>query len=122
MIPPVVIRQLGLLLAGLYFVAQIWGVIPLMSSHAGHAATGPAVCGSCNEGSAGPPLRAHHAGDADDVDHHHALQDLIGLLAGMFPRAEIALARTAIASRVPRSLAEAAAVRLERPPKSFLSI
>jgi hypothetical protein len=121
MIPPALIHRLGFLLAGAYFVAQIFGVIPLMSSHSAHAAAGSLVCYT-KDGSGGQPQLGHHAGDTDDLVHHHTLQDLMGVFAALPNRVDIPLVHVTVAPRSPRPLAEAEAVRLDRPPKPDLSI
>jgi hypothetical protein len=69
----------------------------------------------------GIPQDHHHAGDADDPAHHHALLDLNGVLVQPFIALESIL-HIALEVSAPRALAEADAVLLERPPKPFLSV
>jgi hypothetical protein len=118
MIRQAALRRLGPLFVGLYFVAQICGVIPLESCYSAHAGIGPSVLFECKVGK----VALHHSGDADDAAAHHALQDLIGVLALLPDRSEIAFVHAAIIVRHTQSLAEADPVLLERPPKRFLSI
>jgi hypothetical protein len=120
MIPPAVKRKLGLLLAGLYLAAQIRGVIPLVSAQSAHAAIGVAVCCEDESGSA-PHKHGHHLGDTDDVARHHVLQDLTGTFDWLPASNDIPVVHVAI-TLAPRPLTEADALRLERPPKSHLSI
>jgi hypothetical protein len=121
MIPLAVKRKLGLLLAGLYLAARICGVSPLVSSESAHVAISVAVC--CEDGSgSGPHKHGHHAGDGDDVAHHHLLQDLTGTVAWLPASNDIPVVHIAITLAAPRPFTEADAPRLERPPKSHLSI
>jgi hypothetical protein len=93
-------RRLGPIFVGLYLIVQICGVAPLMSCHSAHAGAASSLLAECSDGTL-PHQNRHHAGDADDAVHHHALQ-------------EPALALSA--------LIEADPVLLERPPKPFLSV
>jgi hypothetical protein len=115
-------RRLGPLLVGLYLIAQICGVAPLISCHSAHAAAGPLVLSECQGDIGAFPHDHHHAGDADDAAHHHALQDLNGVFGWLPDGSEIALVHIAIMPPAPRALATAEPVLLERPPKAFLSI
>jgi hypothetical protein len=67
------------------------------------------------------PQDHHHAGDADDTAHHHALLDLNGVLVQSTVVVN-SVVHLAIEANAPRSLAEADVVLLERPPKPFLSV
>jgi hypothetical protein len=118
MIRQAALRRLGPLFVGLYFIAQICGVIPLESCYSAHAGVGPLVLSECKVGKVAP----HHGGDADDAAAHHALQDLSGVLALLPDRTEIALAHAATIVRRTQSLAETDPVLLERPPKRVPSI
>jgi len=120
MIPRAIVRRLGPLLVGLYVVAQIGGVIPLMSCHSAHAAGSLVLSGCKHAGEA--PREHHHPGDADDVAHHHALQDLNGVLAQPSVPIENHIVHVGIRRAAPRSLVGAGAVLLERPPKPFLLV
>jgi hypothetical protein len=120
MISTVTMRRLGLWLIALYVFALVGGVTPLIHIVSAHA--GAPLTLSANGGDGAIPAQGHHhAGDVDDVVHHHALQDLTGVIA-LLPRDGIALVHVSIGPRVSRALAEADTVRLERPPKPILSI
>src|SRR5580693_3602862 len=78
MISTATMRRLSLWLIGLYALAVIGGVVPLIDVDSAHAGTPSTV--SEHKGCA-VPAQHHHAGDADDAAHHHVLQDLIGVFA-----------------------------------------
>jgi hypothetical protein len=120
MISTTIMRRIGPLLVGLYVVAQICGVIPLMSLDSAHAAPGTHLLSECKQ-TGSLPQNHHHAGDADDAVHHHALQDLNGVLVQSSVVAN-SIVHIAIEVSAPRALVEADVVLLERPPKPFLSI
>ena len=122
MIPTAAIRHLGPWLAGLFLAAQIFGVVPLMSSHSAHAAGGTLLLSVCEDGIDTHPHSRHYPGNSDDAAHHHALQDLNGVLAWAPDRNEVALVHIAVTPRTACALAEADPVLLDRPPKPFLSI
>jgi hypothetical protein len=120
MISSAIVRRLGPLLIGLYVLAQICGVIPLMSRDSAHAAPATHMLSDCKQ-TGTLPQNHHHAGDADDAVHHHALQDL----NGVFVQSSVvgnSIVQIAIEVSAPRALVEAEVVLLERPPKSFLSV
>jgi hypothetical protein len=114
------LRRLGPWLIGLYVLALFGGVIPLVISHSAHTGASLTLSES-RDGTGAIPLGHHHAGDADDVSQHHALQDLTGVLAWLPDRDDKAIVHVAIAA-APRALTEADAIRLEHPPKQLLSI
>jgi hypothetical protein len=122
MIATAATRRLGPWLAGLFLAAQIFGVVPLMRCHSAHAAGGTLLLSACEDGTDTRSLGHHHAGDSDDAAHHHALQDLNGVLAWVPDRSEIALIHIAVTPRAARALTEADPILLERPPRPFLSI
>ena len=115
-------RRLGSWLVGLFLIAQICGVAPLIKCHSAHAAAGRLVLSECKGDIGAFPHDRHHAGDADDAAHHHALQDLNGVFGWLPDRSEIAVVRLAMTAPPPRALVAADPVLLERPPKAFLSI
>jgi hypothetical protein len=122
MISTAAMRRLGPWLAGLFLAAQIFGVVPLMSCYSAHAAEGTLLL-SAGEGGIDTHSHGHHyPGDSDDAAHHHALQDVNGVLAWVPDRNEVALVHIAVPPPLPRALAESDPVLLERPPKPFLSI
>jgi hypothetical protein len=121
MIPTATIRRLSRWLIGLYALAVIGGVVPLVHVESAHA--GAPLMVSDYESEAGTiPQGPHHAGDADDVAAHHVLQDLTGLAACLPGGDDIAIEHVAAPWAAPRALTEADAIRLERPPKPILSI
>src|SRR5262249_45187298 len=119
MISTVAMRRLGPWLVGLYVLAVVAGVMPLMRVCNTHAVVPLAF----SESSAPlPPQGHHHAGDADDLAPHHALQDLTGVLDWRPAAAGLADVHAAMIAFPARALAEADPVLLERPPRTFLSI
>lgn len=122
MIPIAAVRRLGRWLAALYVVAQICGVVPLMSCHSAHAGADPLVLSECTSGARAVPQGHHHAGDADDAADHHVLQDLNGVLGFSVDCCEVVWVHIVTPAATQRALVEADPIVLERPPKSFLSI
>jgi hypothetical protein len=119
MISTATLRRLGPWLVGLYVLAMVAGVMPLIRACNAHAVASLAVS---EPSGLIVPQGHHHAGDADDLAHHHALQDLTGVLDWR-PAGAALLAVHAVMIAFPaRALAEADPVLLERPPKTFLSI
>jgi len=119
MISTATMRRLGPWLVGLYVLAMVAGVVPLMRACNAHAVAPLAV----SESSAPlPPQGHHHAGEADDLAHHHALQDLTGVLDWRPVGAGLANLHVGGIALPARALAEADPVVLERPPRTFLSI
>lgn len=114
-------RRLGPLLVGLYLIAQICGVVPLMSCHSAHAATGSSALYECKGGFGVLPQGHHYSGGAHN-SVHHSLQDLSGVLGCSAPVCQIAWVRTVTPPPAPRALAEADTVVLERPPKPVLFV
>jgi hypothetical protein len=80
MISAATMRRVTPWLVGLYVLALIGGIIPLVSTDSAHA--GPLIVLSDSKAAGGElPGNHHHAGDADDAATHHALQDLTGILS-----------------------------------------
>jgi hypothetical protein len=111
-------RRFGQWLIGLYVLAIAGGFMPLVASYSGHG-VGSAVAEVTRGAGAHDH---HHLGDADDAAHHHVLQDLTGALAWPPGQAAAHVVHVAMMPVAPPPLIEADAVRLERPPKPFLSI
>jgi hypothetical protein len=111
-------RRFGRWLIGLYVLAMLGGFLPLVASYSGHG--GASMVAEVTRG-AGAHER-HHLGDADDAAHHHVLQDLTGALARLPDSDHTPVVPVAMSPAVPPSLIEAQVIRLERPPKTFLSI
>jgi len=123
MISTAAMHRLSPWFVGLFLFAQIFGVIPLISCHSAHAAGGASIlCEHETDADAPPQSHHHHLGDADDAAHHHALQDLSGVMASALDRREESLVHIVITAPAPRALAPADQIRLERPPKSVLSV
>jgi hypothetical protein len=121
MIPMAAKRRLSPWLVGLFFVAQIVAVVPLVSSHTAHVAETELVC--CKDGSTGSvPQGHHHHGDADGFIQHHELQDLNGSLTCLVNSCENAFVHVGSTAYAPSALAEADPILLERPPKALLSV
>jgi hypothetical protein len=115
-------RRLGPWLLGLFLIAQIFGVPPLVGGHAAHVAGIHSVLLE-PLGVTVKTAQAHHkTGDADGSDQHHALHDLNGVLADSVDRHATALVRVVAPKRASNALVAADPVLLERPPKSRLSV
>jgi hypothetical protein len=114
-------RWLGPWFVGLFLIAQIVGVVPLISSHTAHVVETELVISKDNVGTGGIPQSHHHHGDADGLIQHHELQDLNGAFTYLVT-CEIAFVHVAITAYAPNTLAEAYPTLLERPPKHLLSI
>jgi hypothetical protein len=113
-------RRLGICLAGLFFIAQVCGVVQLLGEHTAHVTESQqilaiaTVAGNASHGH-------HHNGDADGAIQHHELQDLNGAPACLIAGSELPLAHAAITAYVSEALTESRPVLLERPPKPLLS-
>jgi hypothetical protein len=114
-------RRLGPWLVGLYLIAQIFGVAPLVGGHTAHVAGIHSVLCEAAD-AAGVPQSHHETGDADGSVQHHALHDLTGVLAGIVGRHESPLVHVVAPACASNALVAADPVLLERPPKSRLSI
>jgi hypothetical protein len=111
-------RRFGRWLIGLYVLAIAGGFLPLVASYSGHGVAS-AVAEVTRGGGAHDH---HHLGDADDAAHHHVLQDLTGALAWPPGEAAAPVVHVAMMPAAVPPLIAANVVRLERPPKSCLSI
>jgi len=120
MIAMAAMRRLCPWLVGLFLIAQIFGVVPLMSEHTAHAAESQLVHFKGNASGGSIPQGHHHHGDADGFIQHHELQDLNCAFTCVVC-CEIAFVHVAITARAPSALAEADRILLERPPKPLLS-
>jgi hypothetical protein len=116
-------RRFNAWIGGLFLIAQVFAVVPLISKHATHEAESALVLSNENVriGSI-PQGHYHHHGDADGFIEHHELQDLNGTLISLGSRCEIAIVRVASIAYVPDAVAEGDPILLERPPKPILSI
>jgi hypothetical protein len=114
-------RRLSRWLIGLFFIAQICGIAPLLGEHTAHATESQLVlahttiAGNVSHGH-------HHDGDADGAIQHHELQDLNGAPAYLVAGSKLPLVRIAVTAHVSDALTEGSPVLLERPPKPLLSV
>jgi hypothetical protein len=120
MFPTAVARRLGPWVVGIFFVAQIFGVFPLVSEHTAHLAEADFTPSQNCVCTANTP-HEHYHGDADGFVQHHELQDLSGVLICAAGQCEIGLVHVAVSIYSPHALAEGSPIFLERPPKSLLS-
>jgi hypothetical protein len=105
---------------GVFLLAQIFGVFPLVSEHTAHIAQADfTVAQNCV--CTGYVPHGHYQGDADGSVQHHELQDLSGVLTCAAGPCVSGLIHVAVSLYAPRALAEGNPIFLERPPKSFLS-
>jgi hypothetical protein len=115
------LRRLGTWLAGLFFIAQVCGVVHLLGEHTAHVTESQLVLATATV--AGNASHSHHHdGDADGAIQHHELQDLNGAPTCLIAGCELTLAHIAITAYVSDALVESHPVLLERPPKHFLSV
>ena len=121
MIAMAAMRRLCPWVVGLFLVAQVFGVVPLMSGHTAHVAESELALSKDSASTGSVPQGHHHHGDADGFIQHHELQDLNGAFTYVIT-CEIAFVHVAITAYAPNALAEACPTLLERPPKHLLSI
>jgi hypothetical protein len=123
MIPKATMRRLGAWFAGLFLIAQIFGVVPLISERATHETESALMLFNENAGIGSIPQgHHHHHGDADGFIQHHELQDLSGAFTCLASQCDVDFVQVAITAFVPDALAEADPTLLERPPKQLLSV
>jgi hypothetical protein len=112
-------RRFGPWLLGLFLIAQLAGVVPVMFDHAVHVFESQPALSSVHDHDAPGRHGDHRHGIADVKDeccslHHH--------LAGVLPFAlrAVAISFVAVLMVAPpaRALASADPILLERPPKS----
>jgi hypothetical protein len=115
-------RRLGLWLAGLFVIAQIFGVVSLISSHIAHVAEAELAFSDSGPRSENNGHRHHYRGAADGVVQHHELHDLSGAFLGSGTQSDVVFLPVKINFVAARALPESDPIRLERPPKTFLSI
>jgi len=116
MIPLAAMHRLKPSLAGLFFMAQLFGVVPLMSHHTVH------VVDTEFAASTDAPQGDHYRGDADGFLQHHELQDLSGSLACAAPPCPLPIIRVTLTPRALETLVASVPALLERPPKPILSV
>jgi hypothetical protein len=115
-------RRLGIWLAGLFVLAQIFGVVSLVASHAAHVAETELAFVSEGPSTDNRQHSHHYRGDADGVVQHHELHDLSGAFLGSPSQTDLTFAPVRIVFAVTQALPGSDPLRLERPPKPFLSI
>ena len=118
MIRQAALRRLGTWLAGLFFVAQVCGVVQLLGEHTAHVTESQLIL--ANATVAGNASHGHHYdGDADGAIQHHELQDLNGAPACLIAVYELPLAHVATTAYVSDALTENNPTLLERPPRGI---
>jgi len=122
MIPSAIMRRLGSWLAGLFLIAQIFGVVSVLCEHTAHVAVTESLPSQVSTSTGNIPQGRHYHGDSDGFIQHHELQDLTGTLTSLSSRCEIAFVYVANTDYVPAALAEGEPILIERPPKATLSV
>jgi hypothetical protein len=115
-------RRLAIWLAGLFVLAQVFGVVSLVASHAAHVAEAEFAFASDGPLTENRQHNHHYRGDADGVVQHHELHDLSGAFLGSSSQTDLTFAPVRIVFVVTQALPGSDPVRLERPPKPVLSI
>jgi hypothetical protein len=116
-------RRFAPWLVGLFVLAQIAGVVPLMAAHTHHVFESKQVV-TDDDGvvSVSPRGVKHHHSAADLNDQCCAFHHLAGVLAYALPVVPVSFIRVLIVSLPPRMLIAADPNPPERPPKSLSSI
>jgi hypothetical protein len=118
MIPMATKRCFAAWFGALFLIAQIFGVVPIISEHAAHIAQASfAVCAEKV-----PHGQCHYHGDSDGFVRHHELQDLCGAFTCTVTENQIRLVRLAPIPYAADALSEADPTLLERPPKHVFSV
>jgi hypothetical protein len=119
-------RPLSTWLIGMFFLAQIGGVVHLLGEHTAHVSETQLTESQLVVAHASLATNAshhhHHDGDADGAIQHHELQDLNGAPLRAPETCELTITSAMVTPPVPDVLAGRHPVLPERPPKSFLSI
>jgi hypothetical protein len=114
-------RRLSAWLIGLFFLAQVGGVVQLLGEHTAHVTESQlAVADATIAGSVSHSH--HHEGDADGAIQHHELQDLNGAPLRVVEACELTVSSAVVVPPLADVLAGRSPVLPERPPKSFLSV
>ena len=122
MIRLVSLHRLSPWLIGLFFIAQICGVVQLLSNHTAHVTESQLILSKTAVTESTSHRHHHHYGDADGAIQHHELQDLNGAPLYLIAGCELAFTHDTMTGYVSDALTESNPVLLERPPKPFLSI
>ena len=120
MFPTAAARLSSPWVVGIFLLAQIFGVFPLVSEHTAHVAQADFTV-SQNCVCTGDTTHGHYHGDTDGFMQHHELQDLSGVLSCAVGKCENGLVHVAVCLYAPLALSEGNPIFLERPPKSLLS-
>ena len=123
MIRQAALRRSAPWLMGLFLIAQICGVAPLLGEHTAHVTESQLTLSEVAvTGDASHDHHHHHDGDADGAIQHHELQDLNGAPVYLIAGCELAFTHDTMTGYVSDALTEGNPVLLERPPKPFLSV
>jgi len=114
-------RRLAPWLVGLFLIAQIAGVVPLMFDHTLHSFEGQPTTAAHDHGAPGKH-GDHRHGVGDVKDECCTLYHLVGVLPLTITQALAGSIKVRVAALPPDTLVTAAPDRLDRPPKSLLSI
>jgi hypothetical protein len=121
MIRTTTMRSLSTCFVGLFLIAQIFGVVSLLSEHTAHVAATEFLASQGSASIGNFPDSHHHRGDADGFIQHHELQDLSGTLTCLNSLCEIAFVPVSNIAYVPAVLVDGDPLLLERPPKPMRS-
>jgi hypothetical protein len=116
----IICRRFGHWLIGLFLVAQIFAIVPLISGDIVHAADSELALADAAGNARTSQEHHHHRGDG--CTQHHELQDLSGAFLSGAGRSEMSLVPSVVVALAPDALTESNPSRLERPPRLFLSI
>jgi hypothetical protein len=122
MIRATTMRILSTWFVGLFLIAQIFGVVSLLSEHTAHVAATELLASQGSASTGNIPESRHHRDDADAFIQHHELQDLNGTLTCLSSLCEIAFVAATNIAYVPALLVDGDPVVLERPPKPMRSV
>jgi len=122
MIRTATMRSLSIWFVGLFLIAQLFGVVSLLSEHTAHVAASEWLASQGSASTENIPESRHHRGDADSSIQYHELQDLNGTLTCLSSLCEIAFIPASNITCVPAFLVDGDPVVLERPPKPMRSV
>jgi len=120
MILATTLRRVSPWVVGLFIIAQIFAIVPLISEHTAHVAQSELGI-SLDRVSTGNVPHGHFRGDSDGSVQHHELQDLSGALTCTVSQCDFGFLHVAVFPYAPDALVEGNPIFLERPPKVLLS-
>jgi len=120
MILATTLRRVSPWVVGLFIIAQIFAIVPLISEHTAHVAQSELGI-SLDRVSTGNVPHGHFRGDSDGSVQHHELQDLSGAFICAVGQCAIGFARVAVSPFAQDALVEGDPIFLELPPKALLS-